>query len=404
MKRFFAVVGLFAIITLSSSALACDYENSVPVNMLSNAFAAWDVVTSEMTECGNFSAVQDEEFRDKLAPAMATEPSAYTIGGISTSTIVPLLDGGLIRPLDDLVEQYAPDLNPAQLIEVDGQTVAIAMMINAQHFMYRSDIFEELGLEVPTTYDEVLAAAEVIQEAGVVDYPYGAAFQSGWNLAEEFVNMYLGFGGSFFNDDNTPSVNNEQGVAALEKLKALSAYMDPEYLSSDSAFVRQQFQQGKIAMANLWASGSSSLNDPEESQVVGLIDFAAAPAAVEGGPPATTLWWDGMVIAKNTSDEEAAAAFQLILAGISYDNLAANPEAAIWLSEEPIDSPAAIGAAASAEGGAPSYPAGTLIGLMHTALGNNVSDFLTGAESAEETLADVEAEYTAAAREAGLLE
>ena len=218
----------------------------MPVTMLSNSFDAWVVVTDKMAECGNFDAERDQEFQDKLSAAMAANPSAYSIAGVATSSIVPLLNDGLIRPLDDLIAKYQPDLAPSQFIEIDGKVMAIGMMVNAQHFMYRSDIFEELGLEVPTTYDEVLAAAEVIQEAGVVDYPYGAAFKADWNLGEEFVNMYLGFGGEFFNEGGTPAINNEQGVATLEKLKALSEYMDPEFLTSDSPFVRQQFQQEKI--------------------------------------------------------------------------------------------------------------------------------------------------------------
>ncbi len=36
--------------------------------------------------------------------------------------------------------------------------------------------------------------------------------KSGWNLAQEFVNMFLGYGGQFVNDDNMPTVNNEAGV------------------------------------------------------------------------------------------------------------------------------------------------------------------------------------------------
>jgi hypothetical protein len=42
--------------------------------------------------------------------------------------------------------------------------------------------------------------------------------------------------------------------------------------------------------------------------------------------------------------------------------------------------------------------------LMHTALGDNIADFLTGAETAEQTLADIEASYSAAAKEAGLID
>jgi hypothetical protein len=44
------------------------------------------------------------------------------------------------------------------------------------------------------------------------------------------------------------------------------------------------------------------------------------------------------------------------------------------------------------------------MGLMHTALGNGIADYLTGAKDAETTLADIEAAYTTAAKEAGLVE
>jgi multiple sugar transport system substrate-binding protein len=40
---------------------------------------------------------------------------------------------------------------------------------------------------------------------------------------------------------------------------------------------------------------------------------------------------------------------------------------------------------------------------MHTALGDNLAEFLQGAESAEQALADVEAAYVAAAKEQGFL-
>ena len=399
------ILGIIGLALLAPGAAAqCSFQNEVPVTSLSAGFEAWKVVTDEMATCGNFKAELDQEFREKQAAAMAANPSQYTIGGVANQTLIPLLNDGLVRPLNSLVEEYGQDLAPNQLIDINGDIMAVAMMINAQHLMYRSDIFEDLGLEVPTTYDEVLTTAQAIQDAGVVDYPLGGTFAPGFNLGEEFINMYLGFGGTFFNDDNTPAINNEQGIAALEMLKSLTEYMNPEYLTADSTVVQQQFQQGEIAMANLWASRAGALDNPEESQVVGKIEFAAAPAAVEGGPPATTLWWDGFTIATNVSDEAAEAAFRLAMEGISYDNLSAHPDVAIWLSSQPIESRIATGALASAEAGAPSYPASNAISLMHDAAGNNIADFLNGAEAAEKTLTDIEGEYLTAARENGLIQ
>jgi len=269
--------------------------------------------------------------------------------------------------------------------------------------MYREDIFNELGIAVPTTYDEVLTAAEKIKASGKVEYPLGATYKTGWNLAEDFVNMYIGFDGEFFGDGNMPSINNDKGVATLEMMKKLTAYMDPEYLVSDSTYVQQQFQQGKIAMANLWASRAGAMDDPGESQVVGKVKMASAPAAVPGGKPASTLWWDGIVIAKNISDDEADAAFRVAMAGLSKEMVQANNDIAVWLIDGYQPGPIAMGAAATAENGAIPYPASAQMGLMHTALGNGVSDFLTGAKDAKTTLADIEAAYLTSAKEAGLV-
>ena len=43
------------------------------------------------------------------------------------------------------------------------------------------------------------------------------------------------------------------------------------------------------------------------------------------------------------------------------------------------------------------------MGLMHTALGNGVADFLTGAKDAQTTLKDIAGAYTTSAKEAGLI-
>lgn len=379
----------------------CAFENTVELRSLSAGFEAWKAVTDAMAECGNFEANLDQEFKDKQPEAFAANPSLYHIGGVANSTLIPLLSAGTIRPLDDLVEKYGQDLSPNQLIRIDGKIMAIAMMVNNQHLMYREDILNDLGLSVPSTYGEVLQAAAAIKEAGVVDYPLGGTFMTGWNLGEEFVNMYLGEGGAFFDANNMPTINNEQGIASLEMMKALTEYMDPEYLVSDSTYVQQQFQQGKIAIANLWASRAGAMDDAAESQVVGLVKMASAPMGSVA--PASSIWWDGIVIAANISDEEADAAFRVAMEGLDAEMVKANNDAAVWLVSgyEPGD--VAVGASATAANGALPYPASSAMGVMHTALGNGLADYLTGAKDASSTLSDIEAAYVTAAKEAGLI-
>ncbi len=381
---------------------ACDFKPSSKVSLLANSFAAWKAVSDAMGECGNFEAELDAEFRKKQPDAFAANPSLYQLGGVSNGTIQPLLSAGTIRPLDDLVAKYGKDLQPNQLIRVNGQIMAIAMSVNNQHLMYREDIFNSLGLEIPTTYYELLTAADKVAASGQVQYALGGTYKAGWNLAEEFVNMYMGMGGDFF-EGSKPSVNNAMGIRTLEMMRNLTHYMDPEYLVADSTYVQQQFQQGKIAMAVLWATRAAAMDDAKESQVVGKVKMAAAPSPVSGALPASTLWWDGVVLAKNMTDQQADEAFQLLMEGIDREMVTNNNDAAVWLINGYTPGPMAMGAAETAENGALPYPNGVEMGLMHTALGNNVADFLTGKETAEQTLMDIEAEYTTAAKEKGLL-
>jgi len=387
----------------SGSYAACSFTNVNTVKSLSAGFEAWKAVTSAMAECGNVEAELDQEFRKKQPEAFAANPSLYHIGGVANSTAVPLIDAGTIRPLDDLVAKYGQNLKDNQLVRVDGKIIAIAMMVNAQHMMYRNDIFADLGIAEPQTYDDVLAAAKKIKAAGVVDYPLGGTYKTGWNLAEEFVNMYIGFDGAFFNDDLSPSINNANGVAALEMMKSLTEYMDPEYLVSDSTYVQQQFQQGKIAMANLWASRAGAMDNADESQVVGKVTMSTAPTVGGGSTPASTLWWDGIVIAANISDAAAENAFRVAMEGLDTEMVKANNDAAVWLVDGYEPTATAAGAFATANNGAKPHPASKQMSLMHTALGNGIAAFLTGEKSASDALADIEAAYTTAAKEAGVL-
>jgi ABC-type glycerol-3-phosphate transport system substrate-binding protein len=137
--------------------------------------------------------------------------------------------------------------------------------------------------------------------------------------------------------------------------------------------------------------------------VVGKIASAAAPQALPGGKPATTLWWDGPAIAKNATDAQAEAAFKVILAGLSPEMMAAHSNDVIWLIKGYKAGRLFEGAIASLESGAPAYPVTTQMGLIHSAIGNNISDYFTGKATAQEVLAKAEDAYATAAKEAGLL-
>ena len=379
------------------------------VSIIGNEFPAIKSVAAKAGECDNieFKANLTADHQKLNVAGMQGNPAEYTTAIIANSSIVALINEDVIRPLDDLIAKHGQDIPAQQLITIDGKVMAVAFMANAQHLVYREDILEQIGVEPPKTYEELLAAAKMIREKGIMQNPVGGAYAAGWNLAEEFVNMYLGHGGEFYKP-GTPevSINNEKGVAALNMLKSLTEYMNPDYLTHDSNATSAEWEAGNVALMNMWGSRTGRLMDAEGSTPeVYENTKVAGPMTVGGGSdPASTLWWDGWTVAKNISDEDAEATFLALKHGISPALLNDKTMGeAVWMIDgyQPADVNQGVFAAIAMQ--TTPYPMLPYQGLLHTALGDNIAEFLQGKESAEQALADIEAAYTAAAQEKGFL-
>lgn len=398
---------LMALATTVQAACGIDKGS---VRILGNDFPAIQAVAAAALTCKSdtvqvkVNLTQDHE--SLAVAALKANPAEYTTQIVANSSILPLLNDGLIRPLDQYVAKDGKALKKTQLITINGKIMAVAYDANAQHLFYRDDILKAAGVDVPKTYEEVLAAAKIIKEKGLMKYPLGGTYKAGWNLAEEFVNMYIGMGGSFFKEGSAePTINNEKGIAALNMMKALSAYMNPDYLTFDSNALQAEFEAGNVAIANFWGSRAGATTDAEGSkpEITSHIKFAPAPTVAGGKIPATTLWWDGFTVATNISDEDAEATFKALVIGATKDVANANAGDAVWLADGFTPGPLAQGTLDSANEGALPYPMDPYMGLMHTALGDGLAEFMQGKEDAAKALADVEATYRAAAQSAGFL-
>ena len=380
------------------------------IKILANEFTTYRIFMDEVKNCAgpdaDFNVTHSVDHNKLQVAALSANPAEFSAKLVTNGSITPLMNDGLIRPLDDLVAKYGSNLNENQKITIDGKIYAVAFMANAQHLWYRESILNDLGIAVPTTYEEVIAAAEKIKAAGVMDNPYAGAFKSGWNLGQEFVNMYLGHGGEFFKSGSAqPNVNNDTGVAALNVLKRLTELSNPDFLTQDTNAVKEEWESGNVALMHVWNSGAASLLDDEGDQDIKADTRLANAITVGGGSkPATTLWWDGIAIATNTSDENAEASFRALVGAASSTEMAnSNPNATVWLIKgyTPGDTAGPVVDAASR--GTTPYPSFPHMSLMHGALSTELVEFLQGNESAEKALADVEAAYIAKATEQGFL-
>lgn len=404
-------VALGALCLSAGAAIAdCAIDGTGSVRILSNDFEALRLVNTTAGECASatvkVTANANAEHKNLQVPALSINPAEYTVAVVANNSIVPLLNGDLIRPLDDLVAKYGQALQPNQLIKIDGKTMAIAFMGNAQHLFYRKDILDQVGATEPKSYEDMLTVADKIKAAGIMNYPLAASVKPGWDLAAEFVNAYLGTGGEFFVPGSAElAIDNENGLKVLETMRAMTKFMDPDYLTFDANGIKAEYEAGNTAMMVEWGSlAGATLDDEGAAEGVAANTVLAAAPTIGGGTiPAVALWWDGFTIAKNISDDDAAASFQAMVHGISPEMVAANTAVATWLVAGYQPGPSAIGVIATANAGARAYPMQPYMGLLHTALSAELAEFMAGTEDAAQALTDVKAAYDTAAKEGGYL-
>ncbi|MDA9872101.1 extracellular solute-binding protein [Candidatus Thioglobus sp.] len=404
------IATVVALTTLASSAWAGCGISEGRVSIVGNEFPAIQTIGAGAMECaGGGVTVETNLTADHQKinlPGMTGNPAEFTSAIVANSSIVALMNNDVIRPLNDLVAKHGQGLQKSQLVTIDGNIMGIAFMANAQHLTYRSDVLKDLGIPVPSTYEEMLAAAKKIANYNLMQYPIGGAYAAGWNLAEEFVNMYMGYGGEFFKPGTAEiAVNNQHGVDSLNMMKALSEYMNPDFLTHDSNATSAEWKAGNVALMNMWGSRIGALKGDEVDAAVVAATATAGPMTVGGGTAAaSTLWWDGFTVAKNISDTDAEATFMAMMHAIrpAMLNETTSPQA-VWLIDGYEPTPAAAGVFAAAAMGTKPYPMLPYAGLMHSAAGAELVDFMQGKETAKEALAGLEAAYTTAATEKGYL-
>ena len=395
-------------------ALKSDVDNKcnieARVSVVGNEFPAIQTIGKGLKNCvGAVVKTNLTADHQKINVAgMSNMPAEYTSAIVANTSIIPLLNNDLIRPLDDLVKRYGNKLKKNQLITINGKIMAVAFMANAQHLIYRKDILEQLSLSTPKTYEEMLLAANKIRKAGLAQYPIGGAYKAGWNLAQEFNNMFIGYGGSHFKENTAePNVNSDAGIKALMMMKSLSEFMNPDFLTHDSNATTAEFRAGNVIMMNMWGSRVATLTNADGvTDVIKNGTDVSGPLTVGGGKiPASTLFWDGWTIAKNIDNKEAESTFKAMINAIDpliiKDDKVKNE--AVWLLDGYTPTDTARGVFSAVEMKTNPYPMLPYIGLMHSAIGKELSDFMQNKEDAQKTLSDIEDAYQAAAKEKGFL-
>ena len=384
----------------------------------------FDVYTSVLDECNEVENVSVDIRTMDNASAIEQMSLSFASGGDSPYAIVQQSNSsiqqnvwqGWLTPLDDLVEKYREeynldDIDPSMWegATFDGTIYGVPMGANAIMLMYRQDLFEEYGLEVPTTYDEIIAACEVLKEDPDLELPFAMDLSAGWAWGIAFREALVSEGGDLFVEgSNEPAFNSPEGVAALNKMKeVIDGCMGQAGLSYDSGAMSSGLGNGSIAFIHTWASSGASLKDPERSDMWEQIAFAPAAATEPGGKLAGSAWGDFWAIPANY-DGDVDLVFRMMMEAALPEYQAAAADVGMVTRTSVLQSgealPVAEAALTTIAEGAGATPRKEAQPTLSAVLDNWLPFLGTGEMTAEEILQAAEEEYIQEAQAKGYLD
>ena len=197
-----------------------------------------------------------------------------------------------------------------------GELYALPYVGNSQLFFYRNDLFEKHNLKAPATWDDVLAAAKIIDEREQQGAPGGGPIHGyvmraarGNSAVADFMPIFWSFGAEMFDATGRPTVNSQEGINALKFMVELGKYAPSGYASFNATEVSAHLLQGTAAMSINWPAWISAFDDPAKSKVTGKMSFGVMPGAKSEGRAEIGNW----LIAIPRASRNADAAFEFLV-------------------------------------------------------------------------------------------
>lgn len=163
-------------------------------------------------------------------------------------------DLGWLEPLDpwleqsDILENWTAQDNCLW----DGSYQCVMLQYFGQVLVYNDRMFEEAGLEVPTSWEEYIAAARILTQDttgdGIVDQ-YGTGYHTtaGTQYLTDMLNHILDAGGNWTNQQGEVIIDTPETTEGIRRWKMLlQENLTPRDLGSGE--IRQLLIEGRLAM------------------------------------------------------------------------------------------------------------------------------------------------------------
>lgn len=205
------------------------------------------------------------------------------LGTIDNPDMAAFASMGLFADITDRVNEWGEADNyfpgPLQSTILDGKQYGLPMTSNCLALFYDKELFANLDVEVPTTWDELLEVSKVLKSAD--RYPLALSAVKTEEGVFQYLPWYLSTGATVENP------NSPEAIRALEFFETMldEGVISPEVISWDQSNVYRQFATGKAAMMvnGPWNISAVQRDAPDLDFGIALIPRDKKYASVLGG-------------------------------------------------------------------------------------------------------------------------
>lgn len=262
-----------------------------------------------------FEAFQNTEYNQILTTGLAGSDGPDVPMVRAYGQLQPNIEAGQLEPIDGEVEgldQIAPSVLAGAKGKEDGKTYAVPLATQTLQMFYNKALFEELGLEAPTTWDEFIDVNESLLEAGVTPMALGA--KDDWILPifHDIVGSAR-YGGAEFEErvlSGATDFNDPDYVASLQLITDLEKYLTPDVVGVSYTDSQIQFTSGQAAQFPGGSFEIATFRNQAPDLEIGSYQVPLHDDAI-AETPVSPAYADGN-FAVNAKSENKEAAFTLL--------------------------------------------------------------------------------------------
>ncbi|NYE05739.1 multiple sugar transport system substrate-binding protein [Bacillus niacini] len=262
--------------------------------------------------------VDEPTLRKKFVLDSTSKTGAYDVVATQFWYMPEYIQGQFLEPLDTFIKDKPSEWLAADDIsdglkgtfkDADGKLYSLPVSASSGVLMYRKDLFEKYGIDVPKTTEDVLEAAKTLKEKLPTDtVPFVGRGESSSGSFGSSAGWAWAYGASVLDKEGNVTVTSPEMKQAISDWVTLMKDYGPTDASAMGwDTMSEMFRQGKAAM-NFDMSGFPSVyTDPSVSSVADNVGVA-----IISGPANETAQWvyaEGLGISKYSKNKDAAWQF-----------------------------------------------------------------------------------------------